>query len=166
MTQFGYTAICEQKQREEGRQSAARSRTIAHLPKEAHHLDKADPFPVDRAIGEADPAGHAGLALPGGVANPDQLRMVPAARGVRPPAVPGGQAGRRHLPRLVDPSRGGPRPRPGPDLLAEPADRHPQRGRDLGVRAGSAESAGRRPGHVGWKLPSTDCPHGWAPGTV
>lgn len=43
------------------------------------HLDKADVFPVDRAIGDADPADYAGLVLPGGVANPDQLRTVPAA---------------------------------------------------------------------------------------
>jgi protease I len=44
-----------------------------------HHLDKASTFPVDRAIGEADPADYDGLVLPGGVANPDQLRMVPSA---------------------------------------------------------------------------------------
>jgi protease I len=43
------------------------------------HLDKADTFPVDHAIGDADPAEYDGLVLPGGVANPDQLRMVPAA---------------------------------------------------------------------------------------
>jgi protease I len=36
-------------------------------------------LPVDRAIGEADPGDYAGLVLPGGVASPDQLRMVPAA---------------------------------------------------------------------------------------
>jgi protease I len=44
-----------------------------------HHLDKADTFPVDRAIGDADPADYDALVLPGGVANPDQLRMVPSA---------------------------------------------------------------------------------------
>jgi protease I len=44
-----------------------------------NHLDKADVFPVDHAISDADPAQYDGLVLPGGVANPDQLRMVPAA---------------------------------------------------------------------------------------
>ncbi len=44
-----------------------------------NHLDKADTFPVDRAIGDADPGDYDALVLPGGVANPDQLRTVPAA---------------------------------------------------------------------------------------
>lgn len=39
-----------------------------------NHLDKADRFPVDQTVGEADPARFVGLVLPGGVANPDQLR--------------------------------------------------------------------------------------------
>jgi len=44
-----------------------------------NHLDKADTFLVDRAIGDADPGDYDALVLPGGVANPDQLRTVPAA---------------------------------------------------------------------------------------
>ena len=44
-----------------------------------NHLDKGDKFPVDRAIADANPADYDGLMLPGGVANPDQLRTVPAA---------------------------------------------------------------------------------------
>lgn len=44
-----------------------------------NHLDKADVFQVDRAIGDADPGNYAALVLPGGVANPDQLRTVPEA---------------------------------------------------------------------------------------
>jgi protease I len=44
-----------------------------------NHLDKGDTFPVDRTIGEAKPADYDALVLPGGVANPDQLRMVPEA---------------------------------------------------------------------------------------
>src|SRR5919199_3236513 len=39
------------------------------------HLDKADTFPVDRAVGDADASQFDGLVLPGGVANPDHLRM-------------------------------------------------------------------------------------------
>jgi deglycase len=40
-----------------------------------NHLDKADTFPVDRTVSEADPDDYDALALPGGVANPDLLRM-------------------------------------------------------------------------------------------
>jgi protease I len=48
------------------------------------HLDKADAFPVDRAVGEASAEDYDGLMLPGGVANPDQLRThEPAVRFVR-----------------------------------------------------------------------------------
>jgi len=39
-----------------------------------NHLDKADTFDVDRPVGEADANEYDGLVLPGGVANPDQLR--------------------------------------------------------------------------------------------
>ena len=39
-----------------------------------NHLDKAETFPVDRVVGDADPAEFDGLVLPGGVANPDNLR--------------------------------------------------------------------------------------------
>ncbi|MGH4023180.1 MAG: type 1 glutamine amidotransferase domain-containing protein [Pseudonocardiaceae bacterium] len=43
------------------------------------HLDKADTFPVDRVVTEANVDDYIGLALPGGVANPDLLRTVPDA---------------------------------------------------------------------------------------
>jgi protease I len=39
-----------------------------------NHLDKGDAFPVDRAVGAADAGDYDGLMLPGGVANPDNLR--------------------------------------------------------------------------------------------
>jgi protease I len=39
-----------------------------------NHLDKADTFPVDRTVGEADAGDYDALMLPGGVANPDNLR--------------------------------------------------------------------------------------------
>ncbi len=42
-----------------------------------NHLEKADTFPVDQAIDGADPAQFDALVLPGGVANPDFLRMQP-----------------------------------------------------------------------------------------
>ncbi|HET6831188.1 MAG TPA: type 1 glutamine amidotransferase domain-containing protein [Solirubrobacterales bacterium] len=39
-----------------------------------NHLDKADRFPVDRTVAEADASDYDSLILPGGVANPDYLR--------------------------------------------------------------------------------------------
>jgi protease I len=40
-----------------------------------NHLDKADKFPVDRVVSDASASDYNGLVLPGGVANPDFLRM-------------------------------------------------------------------------------------------
>ncbi len=40
-----------------------------------NHLDKADSFSVDKAVSEASADDYDGLMLPGGVANPDSLRM-------------------------------------------------------------------------------------------
>src|SRR3954451_7873868 len=40
-----------------------------------HPLDKADTFAVDAVVADADPSSYDGLVLPGGVANPDALRM-------------------------------------------------------------------------------------------
>ncbi|WP_327720489.1 type 1 glutamine amidotransferase [Streptomyces sp. NBC_00490] len=39
-----------------------------------HHLDKADTFPVQEVVGETTADSFGGLVLPGGVANPDNLR--------------------------------------------------------------------------------------------
>lgn len=39
------------------------------------HLDKADTFEVDKAVAEANAGDYDGLVLPGGVANPDALRL-------------------------------------------------------------------------------------------
>ncbi|HEU4461464.1 MAG TPA: type 1 glutamine amidotransferase domain-containing protein [Solirubrobacterales bacterium] len=44
-----------------------------------NHLDKGDTFDADRSVGEADASEYDGLVLPGGVANPDQLRSKPEA---------------------------------------------------------------------------------------
>ncbi|MGZ5324837.1 MAG: type 1 glutamine amidotransferase domain-containing protein [Solirubrobacterales bacterium] len=44
-----------------------------------NHLDKADTFPVDVTTADADAAEYDGLVLPGGVANPDNLRTDDAA---------------------------------------------------------------------------------------
>jgi len=39
-----------------------------------NHLDKADTFEVARTVSDADPGDYDALVLPGGVANPDNLR--------------------------------------------------------------------------------------------
>lgn len=45
------------------------------------HLDAADEFTAELAVADADPSDYDGLVLPGGVANPDQLRTHdPAVR--------------------------------------------------------------------------------------
>ena len=44
-----------------------------------NHLDRADRFDVDEAVGDADPTTYDALVLPGGVANPDLLRTDKAA---------------------------------------------------------------------------------------
>jgi protease I len=40
-----------------------------------NHLDKGDTFPVDETVDSKPPAEYDALVLPGGVANPDFLRM-------------------------------------------------------------------------------------------
>jgi protease I len=44
-----------------------------------NHLDKADTFPVDAMVADADVSSYDALVLPGGVANPDFLRTQPPA---------------------------------------------------------------------------------------
>ncbi|HEX2577436.1 MAG TPA: type 1 glutamine amidotransferase domain-containing protein [Aquihabitans sp.] len=45
------------------------------------HLDKAASFPTDRKVADANPGAYDALVLPGGVANPDQLRTDEIAVG-------------------------------------------------------------------------------------
>lgn len=44
-----------------------------------NHHDKSDFTSVDRVLADADPAAYDGLVLPGGVINPDALRLDDAA---------------------------------------------------------------------------------------
>jgi len=44
-----------------------------------NHFEKGDKFPVDVELSDADANKYDALLLPGGVANPDQLRMFPEA---------------------------------------------------------------------------------------
>lgn len=43
------------------------------------HLDKGSTFEVDKTLAEAQPEEYEGVVLPGGVANPDELRTEPDA---------------------------------------------------------------------------------------
>lgn len=43
------------------------------------HHEKGDKFPVDMDLDKANPENYDALLLPGGVANPDQLRTLPKA---------------------------------------------------------------------------------------
>lgn len=43
------------------------------------HHDKGDTTPVDKTLGDASPEDYDGLLLPGGVINPDALRLEEAA---------------------------------------------------------------------------------------
>jgi protease I len=58
-------------------QAGARPELLSIEPGEVqawNHFDKGDTFRVDRTIEEAQPDEYDALVLPGGVANPDQLR--------------------------------------------------------------------------------------------
>lgn len=44
-----------------------------------NHFDKGDKFKIDQAVADADASDYDALVLPGGVANPDQLRGDPDA---------------------------------------------------------------------------------------
>ena len=44
-----------------------------------NHLDKAESYAVDKVVGDASADEYDGLVLPGGVANPDNLRTHPEA---------------------------------------------------------------------------------------
>lgn len=62
--------------------AGAEAATIAPKPgtvQAFQHLDKGGTYPVDATVAEADPGDYDALVLPGGVANPDQLRMDPQA---------------------------------------------------------------------------------------
>jgi protease I len=59
-------------------EAGGRPLLIAPNPGEAqtmNHLDKAETYPVDFTTKEVDAGEYDGVILPGGVANPDQLRL-------------------------------------------------------------------------------------------
>ena len=63
-------------------QAGAATKIVSPADKEVqgwNHHDKADLFPVDVPLDKARADEFDALLLPGGVANPDQLRMLPKA---------------------------------------------------------------------------------------
>jgi protease I len=87
-----------------------------------NHFEKGDKFTAEVAVGNADAANYDGLVLPGGVANPDQLRTnqdaVSFVRAFFEQDKPVGV-----ICQPVDARRGGRCPRPDGHLMAEPEDR-------------------------------------------
>jgi protease I len=76
----------EQVELVEPRKALDAAGAVTHLiaPKEGaiqgmHHDEKADMLPVDRVLAQVHASEYDALLLPGGVANPDTLRMEPAA---------------------------------------------------------------------------------------
>jgi len=62
---------------QEARRQGAQTELIAPDEGEVqafNHLDRGDTFPVDRAVSDVDASDYDALVLPGGVANPDNLR--------------------------------------------------------------------------------------------
>ena len=94
-----------------------------------NHLDKGSTFPVDETLADARPGEYDGVVLPGGVANPDQLRTTSGAIELPAGVLRRRQARGRDLPRAMDARGGRSGARPQVDLVAIAADRHPQCGR-------------------------------------
>jgi len=77
MAQEGVEEVELTKPREAVEEAGAETDLIAPESGEVqafNHLDKSSTFPVDKTLDEADPGDYDGVVLPGGVANPDQLR--------------------------------------------------------------------------------------------
>ena len=101
----------------------------------SNHLDKGSTFPVDKPLGTRQPSDYDGVVLPGGVANPDQLRTDHRAMRFLQEIVAEGKP--------IGVICHGPWTLVEADLVRgrtmtwpSPADRHPQRRRPLGRRGG------------------------------
>jgi len=78
----GFEQVEMTKPREALNQAGAKTDLISPVRGEVqgwNHDAKADQFPVDVELNSAIPKNYDALLLPGGVANPDQLRMIPEA---------------------------------------------------------------------------------------
>jgi hypothetical protein len=100
-----------------------------------NHYDKADKFPVDKAVSDVSADDYDALLLPGGVGNPDTLRTdEDAVAFVRSFFDQGKPVAA--ICRAVDAGRGRRRARAQADVLLEHQDGREERRRKLGRRAG------------------------------
>jgi protease I len=77
VAQEGVEEVELTKPREAVEQAGARTHLVAPKAGEVqtfNHLDKSSTYPVDRTLDDAKADDYDALVLPGGVANPDQLR--------------------------------------------------------------------------------------------
>jgi len=106
-----------------------------------NHLDKGDTFPVDRRSTRPGPSSTTGWSSPAGWPTPTTCgcsrRRSNSPRGSSRPASP---SPRYATP--LDPGRGRRARGQDADVVAEPADRHPQRRRPLGRREVHVDSSG------------------------
>ncbi len=128
-------------------EAGANTRLVS--PKDAevkawNFTDWGDTFPVDVPLGSARTEEFDALLLPGGVINPDTLRMQPEAVAFAKGLLRRRQAGGVDLPRTLDHHRGGCRSRQAPDVLAVSEERPSERRRAMGRSRGRGRS---RPGH-------------------
>ena len=108
-----------------------------------HDLEPARKFAVDTVIADVSADDYDGLILPGGVANPDNLRQDDDVIAFLQAFFKSRQAGRRDLPWPVDAGRSRSRPRPDADVLSEHPHRYPQRRRQRRRSRGRRRSGTR-----------------------
>ncbi len=101
-----------------------------------NHKEWGNEVPVDIPLKSANAEDFHALLLPGGVMNPDQLRMNPEAVEFVKHFEEGRQTNSRNLPRPLDPYRSRRGSRPHSHLVAFAEDRSPQRRRHLGRSRG------------------------------
>ena len=89
-------------------------------------------LPVDVKLEDAQPEDFDALLLPGGVINPDTLRIEPKAGSLRQGLLRRRQAGRCNLPRTLDRHRGRRGARSAHHLMAFAEDRSQERRCRLG----------------------------------
>ena len=78
----GFEQVEMTRPREALQQAGAKADLVSPAQGEVQawkYFDKGDKFPVDVPLDRANPGDYDALLLPGGVANPDQLRMNPKA---------------------------------------------------------------------------------------
>lgn len=87
---------------------------------------------VDLVLADANPHDYDAMVLPGGVMNPDHLRMDPAAVNFVRQFVATGENGCGHLPRTMDAAGSWRSERKNRHVVAFVEDRHQECGRQLG----------------------------------